>query len=74
MAFNRLLGKFSFVFWDEVLELSLDEIGKSNVIDLLKSEGFDKTIFVISHDENIRDNFENVINIRLENGESKIND
>ena len=73
IAFNSLLGRFSFLFLDEILELSLDENGKQDVIRLLKNKANElDTIFVISHDLGIADSFSNVIEVSMEDGVSRI--
>jgi DNA repair exonuclease SbcCD ATPase subunit len=58
---------------DEVLELSLDDIGKDEILNCLrkKSGDFD-TLFVISHSKGVQDKFDNIINVKLEEGVSKI--
>jgi DNA repair exonuclease SbcCD ATPase subunit/intein/homing endonuclease len=72
-AFNTLLGKFNFIIADEALEGSLDSTGKSNVLNLLRNKLKEiSNIFVISHSEQIKDSFNNVINIEKENGVSRI--
>jgi len=74
-AFNKLLGKFNFIILDEVLELSLDEKGKGQILELLKRKylsGEIQTIFVISHDTQIKDHFDKIINIGIKDGVSYI--
>lgn len=75
LAFNKLLGKFSFIILDEILELSLDDVGKGQVLELLKRKylsGDIQTMMVISHDEQLKSDFEKVINIELREGKSYI--
>jgi len=73
LSFHKLLSKFNFILFDEVLELSLDEKGKSSVLDLLKTYSKELgSMFVISHDSEIKEKFDNVINIELKNGVSHI--
>jgi len=54
IAFNNLLGKFNFLFLDEVLEISLDDVGKENVFEGKWSEffygicHFSKLIFAVT--------------------------
>ena len=63
-AFNSLLGKFSMVILDEVLEGSLDGEGKEATIRFLKKKALEiGSLFVISHDQQIKDAFDNVINV-----------
>jgi DNA repair exonuclease SbcCD ATPase subunit len=67
-AFNNLLGRFDFMVLDEVLELSLDTAGKEDVITLLKNKAKDTgTILCISHDSTIKDSFNSVLSVKLEN-------
>jgi DNA repair exonuclease SbcCD ATPase subunit len=70
LAFSSLLGKFNIMILDEVLELSLDENGKNDVIDLLKKEM--GSIFIITHSDVMRDKIDNVIKVRKINGSSEI--
>lgn len=71
-AFATVIGKFSFIFLDEVLELSLDESGKAEIINLLKKKEKDfDSIFIISHDTQIINNFNNILKIKSVNGVSK---
>ena len=74
-SFNKLIGKFNFIILDEVLELSLDERGKGEILELLKKKylsGQVPTIFVISHDDQIKGNFNKVINVGIKDGVSYI--
>lgn len=65
-AFNELLGRFNFVILDEVLELSLDGSGKEDIIKLLKGKVKDiGTILCISHDNSIKDSFNNIIDVKM---------
>uniref|UniRef100_A0A6M3KIZ5 Putative ATPase domain containing protein n=1 Tax=viral metagenome TaxID=1070528 RepID=A0A6M3KIZ5_9ZZZZ len=70
-SFNKLLSKFNFVILDEILEMSLDDRGKEDILKLLKSKTSEiGVIFVISHSKQIKDAFNNVIEIEKINGES----
>ncbi len=72
-AFNTLLGKFDIMILDEVLEGSIDDEGKSVVIDLLKEKAKELgTLFVVSHDDYIKDSFDSVLNVTMKDGISKI--
>ncbi|MFH2028643.1 MAG: hypothetical protein ABIJ08_05865 [Nanoarchaeota archaeon] len=72
-AFNSLLSKFNFIILDEVLSLSLDEAGKENVMDFLRQQASKfGAVFVMSHSSQIKDKFDNVLSVRLENGESRL--
>lgn len=70
-AFNKLIGRFNFILFDEVLEGSMDSKGKNAIVDILKSfsEEIDN-IYVISHDSHIQDRFDKVIDVRKRNGVS----
>ncbi|MFA5398092.1 MAG: hypothetical protein WC346_18915, partial [Methanogenium sp.] len=72
-AMHKLVSKFGFMIMDEVLEISLDDFGKDSVISLLKEKAKEvDTIFVMSHDDKIKQAFDNTLNVVLENGESKL--
>jgi DNA repair exonuclease SbcCD ATPase subunit len=72
-AFNTLLGKFDIMILDEVLEGSIDDEGKSVVIELLKEKAKELgTLFVVSHDDYIKDSFDSVLNVTMKNGVSQI--
>ena len=72
-AFNTLLGKFDIMILDEVLEGSIDDEGKSVVIELLKEKATELgTLFVVSHDDYIKDSFDSVLNVTMKNGVSQI--
>lgn len=72
-AFNALLGRFNFIILDEVLESSLDDTGKSDIMRLLKTQLQNvSSIFVISHSDQIKQKFDNVIEVYNVNGESKL--
>jgi len=74
-SFNKLLGKLNFIILDEVLELSMDDAGKGQILELLKRKylsGEIQTIFVISHDVQIKDHFDKIINIGIKDGVSYI--
>jgi DNA repair exonuclease SbcCD ATPase subunit len=72
-AFNTLLGKFDIMILDEVLEGSIDDKGKSLVISLLREKSSELgSMFVISHDDYIKDSFDNVMWVKKTNGISKI--
>jgi DNA repair exonuclease SbcCD ATPase subunit len=72
-AFNTLLGKFDIMILDEVLEGSIDDKGKSLVISLLREKASELgSMFVISHDDYIKDSFDNVMWVKKTDGISKI--
>lgn len=72
-AFSKLVGKFSFILLDEVLELSLDNKGVDLVLDALRecSSDFD-SIFVVSHNSTVQNRFDNILSVGIDNGASYI--
>lgn len=72
LSFKELVGKFNFLILDEVLELSLDTKGKEEVIKLLVDNFKQEPVFVISHDPEIKGSFDSVIEVKYENGVSRI--
>jgi len=72
-AFNELISNFNFMILDEILELSLDESGKEDVMTFLRSMTSKlDSIFVISHSQQIKDKFDSIIDIEMRGGISKI--
>jgi len=71
MIFNRSASSSNMVIFDEVFN-HLDQIGVERVVNLLKEESEEKAIFVISHQSELRDYFDNHIIIENKNGESKL--
>lgn len=74
-SFFDLIGKFNIMILDEVLERSLDSIGLEGVIDLLLMKVQDDnvgTIAVISHNDKIKDKFNNVLHVIKKNGISTL--
>jgi len=68
-ALHKLISNLDFMILDESLEGSLDIEGKEQVIDLLKQQIKDiGTIIVISHDDDIKDSFENIMNVGIKDG------
>ena len=72
LSFKELVGKFNFLILDEVLELSLDTKGKEEIIKLLVNNFKQEPVFVISHDSEIKSSFDSVIEVKFENGVSRI--
>ena len=73
LAFNSLVGQFDFLFLDEVLDMSLDNIGKEDVIRLLQIKAREiGSIFVVSHDSTIKDSFKHFIKVKETNGISRL--
>ena len=71
MVFNRSANNSNMVIFDEVFE-HLDIVGIERTVNLLKEEAEDKAIFVISHQNELRDYFDNQIIIENKNGESRL--
>jgi len=71
MIFHRNANNSNMVIFDEVFE-HLDIIGIERTVNLLKEEAQDKAIFVISHQNELRDYFDNQIIIENHGGESTI--
>jgi len=72
-AYCRNQTNLDFLLLDEVLDLSLDATGVERVITLLKEIGREVgTIFVITHKEGLKDEFDSILRIVKENGESRI--
>ena len=64
LAFADIMKKFDILILDEVLDLSLDDFGSKDVMKLLKQKSNDfGSIFVMSHKTEIKDNFNNVIDV-----------
>lgn len=74
-SINR--SSFNCLFLDEILDLSLDEMGKDlmvRLLDILKREEGVENIFVISHDQTVKERFDNIIRIENQGGKSTINE
>lgn len=67
---QRNFKKFGLLIMDEATD-HLDSIGKERFLDLLQTLQKD-SIFIISHDEQFQQKFDNIIKIQKENGESLI--
>jgi DNA repair exonuclease SbcCD ATPase subunit len=73
LAFSDLLGQMDIMILDEVLELSLDEDGKTSVMDLLREKANSiGTIFVVTHSDVMKEKLDSVIRIRKNDGVSEI--
>jgi DNA repair exonuclease SbcCD ATPase subunit len=69
-AFHKLKG-YDFLILDELLELSLDEEGVEAGIKLIQEKSNEvSTMFVISHNDKIKDSFEKVFYVEYEDGNS----
>jgi len=71
LIFSRNINSSNLIIFDEVFD-SLDRIGIERVINLLEEESKDKSIFVISHIQELADYFKNVILIKNKNGISSL--
>jgi len=68
MIFSRNANNCNLVVFDEVFE-HLDITGVERVVNLLREESKDKAIFVISHQNELRDYFDNqILVVKDENG------
>jgi DNA repair exonuclease SbcCD ATPase subunit len=63
--------KWNTIFYDELLD-SLDQTGISSVIDLFKEIGVNKSIFIISHNSDLKAYFDSAIIVEKKNGASRI--
>ena len=69
---SRSNKKLNIMFLDEVMD-TLDESGVSNVMELIKDISAGKSsVFIISHNEEIKSMFTNVIKVTKENGCSTV--
>jgi DNA repair exonuclease SbcCD ATPase subunit len=71
LIFNRSAKGSTIMILDEIFE-HLDIIGIERTVNLLKEESDDKAIFVISHQNELQDYFENSIIIKNEEGISTL--
>lgn len=71
VIYERAVSSCNLVVFDEVFE-RLDSVGIERVVFLLAEEAKDKAIFVISHQNELRDYFNDVIMIKNENGISRL--
>ena len=71
----RGISHFDFIFLDEVLDISLDEIRQEALVDLLyKVAQYTPSVFVISHREQLKASIPNVLTVTIQNGESEVHD
>jgi len=74
-AFSFISRLLDMVILDEVLDLSLDSKGIDEVIEILKKVSNEfGSVFVISHNSQLQDYFENKISISKANGKSEIDE
>jgi DNA repair exonuclease SbcCD ATPase subunit len=71
LIFSRGANNSNLIIFDEIFE-HLDIIGIERTVNLLKEEAKDKAIYVISHQNEFADYFENVIMIKNEKGISRL--
>jgi len=71
LIFKRSACASSLVIFDEVFE-HLDSVGIERMVNLLKEEASEKAIFVISHQNEFSDYFDNVVIVEKENDESRL--
>lgn len=73
LIFSRKASNCSFMVFDEVFE-HLDSIGIERTVNLLKEEAKNKAIFLISHQQELADYFDNQIIVHNKNGISTLED
>jgi len=71
LIFSRGANNSNLIIFDEIFE-HLDIIGIERTVNLLKEEAKDKAIYVISHQNEFADYFDNVIMIKNEKGISRL--
>ena len=72
LIFSRNANNSNLVIFDEVFE-HLDITGVERVVNLLREEADDKAILVISHQNELRDYFDNqILVVKDENGVSRV--
>ena len=76
LAINDIISMSSncqcnIVFWDEILD-ALDTQGIERVINMIRSISNKESIFVISHNNEIKQYFDNIWTIEKEHGRSKL--
>jgi len=71
LIFKRSNCASSLVIFDEVFE-HLDSVGIERMVNLLKEESSEKAIFVISHQNEFSDYFDNVVIVEKEGKESRL--
>jgi len=71
LIFSRGANNSNLIIFDEIFE-HLDIIGIERTVNLLKEEAKNKAIYVISHQNEFADYFENVIMIKNEKGISRL--
>lgn len=70
-AFASMFSKLNVLVLDEVLELSLDDLGKEEIFELLRDQSRRfGSVLVISHSNTLQDKFDNIIYIEKEDGVS----
>jgi len=74
LVFNRSAGESNIIIFDEVFE-HLDVVGIERTVSVLSEEADDKVIFVISHQNELRDYFDQqLLIIKDKNGVSRLGD
>lgn len=72
-AFHSLISKFNFIFLDEVLEGSIDTKGKVEILSLLRMKAQEvDSLLVVSHDDTIKDAFDNIMEVKNVDGISTL--
>jgi len=71
LIFQRSASGCNLVVFDEVFD-ALDRVGIERVVNLLSEESKEKSIFVISHIQELQDYFDKVIIVKNKNGISEL--
>jgi DNA repair exonuclease SbcCD ATPase subunit len=71
LAESKNICNTNLIFFDEILDSSLDAEGMESVASILETFE-DKSIFVISHRENVSDIFDRTIRVQMKNNYSTI--
>jgi DNA repair exonuclease SbcCD ATPase subunit len=67
LIFERSASNSNLIVFDEVFD-SLDTIGIERVVNLLSEEASEKAIFCVSHINELRDYFQNIIIVKKKDG------
>lgn len=67
------VSSFDFMFLDEVLDISLDEVRVENLTNVLGTiSKYTPSVFVISHREELKSAFNDIWEVSIESGESSV--
>lgn len=73
-TFFEILSPFDFIFFDEMIEMGLDQSGVDNILRLLREKISTTvgTIFVVSNNTFFKGKFDSVISVQMKDGVSYI--